>query len=246
MKQKEFEKRWKKSIGQFAEEERRSCGEWESGGGLSQESRQKLWKRIAAEEAQTAPRRSGRISRRYVPVLAAALALVIGMGAVANRAWISASRNVERESEVSTKVNNEEKDSVLLQEEEMYKEVQDELGIVPLRFGYQPEGMELDKYTTGQDIGSVNVYYLYDGNLILIKMMKQTTETSSHLQWDGSARKLDVSAKFCELDAYCVDEEEHNYGANITYGNGYYSIFGKFDDENEFLRILEKIYFKKV
>ena len=36
-----------------------------------------------------------------------------------------------------------------------------------------------------------------------------------------------------------------NYGANITYGNGYYSITGSME-KNEFLKILDGIYFKNM
>ena len=49
-----------------------------------------------------------------------------------------------------------------------------------------------------------------------------------------------------EIEAYCVDEEHQNYGASLTYGNGYYNIFGSFSSKENFLEILNGIYFKNM
>ena len=43
-----------------------------------------------------------------------------------------------------------------------------------------------------------------------------------------------------------MDEEHQNYGANVIYGNGYYNILGSFLSKEEFLEILNGIYFKNV
>lgn len=243
MKQKEFEKRWKESIEQFVGAEEQKCGGWQSGEGLSEKSRRELMQRIAAEEKTVTSYRTVRLRKRYLLVLAAALILALGMGAAGSRVWISDSRDIERETEISTKVNNEEKENVLFEEEAMCREIGEKLGIAPLRLGYLPEGMVFDRYVIGDNVGWVSVYYFYEDNVISLKMMKQSIEVSGNFQWDGDARKLDVDSKFFDVEAYCIDEKEHNYGANIAYGNGYYAVFGKFADEQEFVRMLEKIYF---
>ena len=49
-----------------------------------------------------------------------------------------------------------------------------------------------------------------------------------------------------DIEAYCVDEDNHNYAASLTYGNGYYNILGQFEKEEEFLEILKWIYFKNM
>ena len=48
------------------------------------------------------------------------------------------------------------------------------------------------------------------------------------------------------IEAYCIDEKNHNFGASISFGNGYYKISGYFEDENVFLEILNGVYFKSV
>ena len=188
------------------------------------------------------------MKKRYIVILAAALTLLMGMGVVGDRAWIADSSDLERESEVTTKVNNEEKNSILLEEEAIYQEIAEKLGIAPMRLGYLPKGTVLDSYTIIEDTGWAYLYYLYNDNLISVKMAKRMEESSSNIQWDGESRKLEnVQNKYKnEIEAYCVDEENLNYGANLTYGNGYYDIFGSFSSEEMFLEVLNGIYFKNM
>lgn len=245
MKQKEFF--------DLAAEMEEKCGDWENSKGLSDEARARLLAKIDAMEAESADRTKEktkvfRLKKRYIVVLAAALTLLMGMGVVGDRAWIADSNDLERESEVTTKVNNEEKESILKEEEEIYQEIADTLGIAPMRLGYKPEGMALDSYTIMENTGWANLYYLYNDSLIAVKMAKNNIEISSNIQWDGESREIEnVQNKYgYEMEAYCVDEKNQNYGANITYGNGYYNILGSFSSEESFLDILNGIYFKSM
>ena len=245
MKQKEFF--------DLAAEMEEKCGDWENSKGLSDEARANLLAKIDALDKESAKKAKEktkvfRLKKRYIVVLAAALVLLMGMGVVGDRAWIADSSDLERESEVTTKVNNEEKDSILREEEEIYQEIAEKLGIAPMRLGYKPEGMVLDSYTIMENTGWVGVNFLYEENLISIQMAKDNIEVSTNIQWDGNSRKLEnvVSDNGHEIKAYCVDEENHNYAASLTYGNGYYNVLGSFDDEEEFLEILKWIYFKNM
>lgn len=245
MKQKEFF--------DLAAEMEEKCGDWENSKGLSDEARARLLAKIDAMEAESADRTKEkvkvfRLKKRYIVVLAAALTLLMGMGVVGDRAWIADSSDLERESEVTTKVNNEDKDSILLEEEVIYQEIAEKLGIAPLWLGYLPEGMVLDSYTIAENTGWAYLYYLYNDKLIAIQMAKDNIEVSSNVQWDGNSRKLEnvVNDNGHEIEAYCVDEDNHNYAANLTYGNGYYNLLGQFEDEEEFLEILKWIYFKNM
>lgn len=229
------------------------CGDWENAEGLSREAEASILRkaeeleRRSAEEKKTAGRRF-RLRKRYAVLLAAAMTLLLGLGVAGDRAWISDSSDLERTTEVTTKVDNEEKEDILREEETIYQEIGETLGIVPMWLGYVPEGMELDSYTVIEDMGWAYVYYLYDDQVVSVQMAKNNTELSSNIQWDGSCRKLDniENVYGYEVDAYCIDEEHHNYGASVKYGNGYYKISGYFDEESVFLKILEQIYFKKL
>ena len=229
----------------------KECGDWENGEGFSEQSRNALLEKIAqmaAEEAQQETKKVIHLKKRYVLVLAAALVLLLGMGAMGDRAWIADKEELERASEISTKIDNEDKESVLREEEEIYQEIAETLGIAVLRLGYCPDGMVLDSYSIAENTGWAYVNYLYEGKTISIQMAKDYKETSGNVQWDGEYEKIDsINNVFgYEIVTYCLDDEEQNYGAEIVYGNGYYNIFGCFLEKNEFFCILEQLFFKNV
>ena len=243
MKQKEFF--------DLAAEMEEQCGDWENSKGLSDEARARLLAKIDAMEAESADKTKEkakvfRLKKRYIVVLAAALTLLMGMGVVGDRAWIADSSDLERETEVTTKIDTEEKQDQLREEEAIYQEIGEKLGIAPMWLGYMPEGMVLDSYVIMEDTGWAYVNYLYHDNLVCVQMMKKSKESSNNVQWDGDAQPIDFQSEWYDIEAYVVDDEKQNYGANIVYGNGYYNILGTFSSENEFLEILNKIYFKTV
>lgn len=246
-----------KDFFELADEMEKECGDWENSEGLSEKTLSELIAKVEAmdrEESAKKAAESGmvkrfRLKKRYLVVLAATLVLLFGMGVVGDRVWIADSEDMERRSEVTTKVDNEDKQDILLEEEDIYQEIAEKLGIAPMRLGYFPEGMVLDSYTIMENIGWSNMNYLYNEKIVSIRMTKRTGETSSNVQWDGESRKLENISNdygYEELiEAYCIDEANQNYTANITYGNGYYTISGFFE-ENEFLEILNGIYFKSL
>ena len=239
-----------KDFFELAEEMEKECGDWEHAEGLSEAALKELIAKVEAmDEKEQRNVRRFRMKKRYLAVLAAALVLLLGMGVVGDRVWISDSRNLERQSEITTKVNNDEKVSVLREEEEIYQEIAEKLGIAPMWLGYMPEGMVLDSYVIAESTGWATINYVYNDKLICLQMAKENGEVSSNVQWDGKCEKLEgISNVFGyenNIQAYCIDAKNDNYGANIVYGNGYYRISGYFT-ENEFLEILNLIYFKNL
>lgn len=237
----------------LAAEIEKECGDWEQGEGLSEETKKALLAKVAqldgeVPEKETAKVRHLPVKKRYLLVVAAALVLVLGMGVMGDRAWISKKEDMERASELTTKIDNEEKENVLRQEEEIYQEISEVLGIAAIRMGYFPDGMELDSYSIIEDTGWAYVNYLYEGELITVQMAKDYKEISGNVQWDGGYEILDGVHNIFghQMEVYCVDEQQQKYGAKILYGNGYYEIFGRFSEKNEFFSILEQIFFKNV
>ena len=235
----------------LADEMEKACGDWENTEGMSEHALKELMAKAEAMEREKRKKtRHFRLKKRYIVVLAAVLSMLFGSAVVGDRAWISDSNDLERETEVTTKVDTDEKEDILREEEEIYREIGEKLGIVPMRTAGMPEGVVLDSYSITEKTGWAYVFYLYNDQLICIQMAKRNKESSSNVQWDGNSRKLNNISNlhgFTEnIEAYCIDEENHNYGASISFGNGYYKISGYFKDENEFLEILNGIYFKSV
>ena len=157
MKQKEFFN--------LAAEIEKECGDWENSEGMSKEAYDSLMKKadeiIAKQEAEKKKKSvaSFRKKKRYIIALAAVLVLLMGTGVVGDRAWISDSDDLERETEVTTKVDNDEKTDSLREEEEIYQEIAEKLGIAPIWLGYLPNGMVLDSYMIYEGTGWAGVYY---------------------------------------------------------------------------------------
>ena len=235
-----------KDFNDLAASMEKQCGDWKHGKGFSPQARAELLAKVDGLEGKQA--KVFRMKKRYAAAVAAVLVLLLGTGAAGGRAWIAGSSDLERVSEVTTKVDNEEKKDILLEEEAIHQEIAEKLGIVPLRLGELPEGMVMDSYAIAEGTGWAYVNYLYQGNVICVQMFRDSIESSSNVQWDGDAYQLtDVTNGYGyeeNIEAFCIDEEHQNYGANITYGNGYYNIFGSFSEKNDFLKILKGIYFK--
>lgn len=229
----------------LAEEMEASCEGWEADEGLSEETLKRIHEAVEAIDREETMRKRRPLKKRNLVALAAVLILLMGMGTMGGRAWISQSNDLERDSEMTTKVNNEEKDSVLYEEDAVCQEISEKLGIAPMWLGYKPEGMELSDYSIIESTGVAVINYFNEDKLVSVQMMKSNRETSSNIQWDGEARELDeISNRYADtIVAYCINEEMGNYTADITYGNAYYSITGFFTEE-DFVRILEEIYFK--
>lgn len=235
----------------LADEMEKACGDWENTEGMSEHALKELMAKAEAMEREKRKKtRHFRLKKRYIVVLAAVLSMLFGSAVVGDRAWISGSNDLERETEVTTKVDTDEKEDILLEEEAIYREIGEKLGIIPMRTAGMPKGTVLDGYSIAEETGWAYVYYLYHDNLICIQMAKENIESSSNVQWDGNSRKIENISNLHgftdNIEAYCIDEKNHNYGASISFGNGYYKISGYFEDENVFLEILNGIYFKSV
>lgn len=234
-----------KDFNDLAASMEKQCGDWKHGKGFSPQARAELLAKVDGLEGKQA--KVFRMKKRYAAALAGALVLLLGTGVAGGRAWIAGSSDLERVSEVTTKVDNEEKKDILLEEEAIHQEIAEKLGIVPLWLGELPDGMVLDSYVIMEETGWAGVNYLYQGNVICVQMFRESIESSSNVQWDGTAYQLENVTNDCgyekNIEAFCIDEEHQNYGANITYGNGYYNIAGFFEKE-DFLKILKGIYFK--
>lgn len=235
----------------LAAELEEKCGDWENSKGLSEEALKRVLEK--AEEmdrkgdfSKELKVRKFRLKKRYLVVLAAALTLLMGIGVVGDRAWIADSSDLERETEVTTKIDTEEKQDQLREEEAIYQEIGEKLGIAPMWLGYMPEGMVLDSYTIMEDTGWAYVYYLYHDNLVCVQMMKKSKESSNNVQWDGEAEEIKFDSEWYDIKAFCLEEGSLKFGGSIAYGNGYYNIWGTFSSKEEFFEILEKIYFKTV
>lgn len=189
-----------------------------------------------------------RLHFRSMAAAAAVLALCVGLGLVSNgnRVFIPKVIQRERGDEVTTKVNNDEAVASQFDEEEVCQEIEDKLGVIPVRFGYQPKGMCLIDYSIDESAKEVLSKYEYEGYKLYVYICKEYRSSSIDIQSDGEIleefviKSNRINAKVYE---YENSKNENYYIASFEYLNTYYFI-GGIIELDEFEILLENILLK--
>lgn len=210
-----------------------------------------LMKRIEAREKSSAAPAPKAFHIRRRTLLAVALVAVllaaVGVGASGERLFSPTveSRMEDGEYNVEIFIGGEE---IYLEvtEEEAYEEIEERLGILALRLGYKPQGMELENVYIGEDMGEAIMEFTYDGNILKIYMNKQNNHATFDAQLDG--RIIDVIETFYydkKLNIIEIEgnDEESFFATKFEQGNAYYQIVSELNID-EFEMIVSEIFFK--
>lgn len=209
--------------------------------------------RLAELHSEVEKRKNSRIgsgrSLRMAFALAAALILCLGAVSVGSREYRPEVTDKERGEETTMKINNSsEAVAVEYDEETVCQEIQEKLGVIPVRFIYRPEGMELVEYRIHEDEGEAITKYRYGDAYVHVYISKDNGDTSINAQVDG-VRKDIIDA---ELAGIQVSVYEHQtlegifyYDVSFEYLNAFYLISTMLELE-EFEMMLENILLKTV
>ena len=210
---------------------------------------------IRATETSTASNhtktaRSPRIRLRaaLAAALVAILALGVGMVGSGKKVYLPVVSQREDGDESTTKVNNNDENVPSEYDEEaVCQEIEDQLGVLPVRFGYRPKEMTLENYRITEE-KEVVLKYICESGIIHVYISKDYNESSIHFKMDGVLRDT-VQAEAMSMDIPIYeysDDYEHRYlQSSFEYLNTYYSISGMLD-EQEFKMVLENIIIKNV
>ena len=190
----------------------------------------------------------GKTRRRMLIAVAAVMVLLLGMGIVGStkKLYIPVIMQKERGDEVNTKVENSESMAIDIDEDEVCQEIQDKLGVLPVKFKYRPEGMELTNYLLDESAGEAILEYTINDKILHITIYKKNDDSSINSQKDGE--NLDeVLVESCGLTVPVQRVEgslaESYYVTSFEYLNTYYSISSSIEEE-EFQKIIENILIK--
>lgn len=190
----------------------------------------------------------GKTRRRMLIAVAAVMVLLLGMGIVGStkKLYIPVIMQKERGDEVNTKVENSESGYSEYDEEAVCQEIEEKLGVLPVRFEYQPEGMELTSYTISEVSHDAVIEYMINDQILHVFIYKRGTDSSINLQKDGEVIN-DVSVESCgltvEVQQINGSPEESYYATEFEYLNTYYSISSSIAEE-EFQKVIENILIK--
>lgn len=197
----------------------------------------------ASNHTKTAHRPRIRLRAALAAALVAILALGVGMVGSGKKVYLPVVSQKENGDESNTIVdNNEENIYGGFDEEEVCQEIEDKLGVLPIRLGYQPQGMELQEYWMKDD-QDVILRYACGNKKMYIYISKDYDESSINFKMDGELKDtIQVEAMSMEIPVYeYEDSEENTYmQASFQYLNTYYSISGMLD-QDEFEKVLENI-----
>ena len=202
----------------------------------------------ASNHTKTARRPRIRLRAALAAVLVAILALGVGMVDSGKKVYLPVVSQREDGDESTTKVNNNEGNlNSGYDEEEICQEIEDKLGVLPVRFGYRPKEMTLENYRITEE-KEVVLKYICESGIIHVYISKDYNESSINFKMDGALKDtVHAEAMSMEIPVYQYEDSKGNVymQSSFEYLNTYYSIDVMMTQE-EFEKILENIIIKNV
>ena len=203
----------------------------------------------ASNHAKTVRRPHIRLRAALAAALVAILALGVGMVGSGKKVYLPVVSQKEN-GDGSTIIvdNNEENIYGGYDEEEVCQEIEDQLGVLPVRFGYRPKDMILQEYWIKKDDKEAALQYVYNEKQIYVYISKDSIESSINFKIDGEEEKtIQIESMSMTTPVYQYQDSDGNmyFQTSFEYLNTYYSVSAMLE-ENEFIKILENIYIKNV
>ena len=190
--------------------------------------------------------RRGILRPRTAIIAAALLALLLGVGVVTVGSREYRPEIIEREqgNETTTRINNtEDAMARAYSEEEVCQEIEEKLGVIAPRLGYQPRDIVLSEYWIDEEMGEAAIEYVKGNDELQIYISKDTERSSVHFEMDGKKQdSIFVVTTGMEIPVYEYIDPNGNkcYQSEFEDFNTYYCVTGKMelDEYNEILENL--------
>lgn len=211
---------------------------------MPEDSLEKLHQKINARKR----RLLGRKRIRMLVAVAAVMAALLGMGLVGSGKKVYEPKVTQnaRGDEVTTKVENSESGYEQYDEEEVCQEIQEKLGVLPIRFKYRPEGMELSWYEIDDVSGEAVLEYSIENVKVHTAIYEKNDDSRVESQYDGIVLEKVIQAfSGEEISIYEIEGSPQGvyYSAVFEYLNTYYELSSDIEKE-EFEKIIENIVIK--
>ena len=200
----------------------------------------------ASDHTKTAHRPRIRLRAALAAALVAILALGVGMVGSGKKVYLPVVSQKEN-GDGSTIIvdNNEENIYGGYDKEEVCQEIEDQLGVLPVRFGYRPKDMILQEYWIKDDQDAI-LRYVYGTKRLHVYISKDYDESSINFKMDGALKDMvQAEAMSIEVPVYEYEDSQGNVymQSSFEYLNTYYSVDAMMEQE-EFEKILENIIIK--
>lgn len=170
---------------------------------------------------------------------------LVGVSTEANRTRLINVINTWVGDEALVKVNNEtDREDVHMNENKAYEEIEETLGIKPVRFMYELKGMEFDGYEIDTIAKSAILFYRYKDTIVFISMRKDEDGMARGSIKDGNIDEtFTVNTEIGKVAVTGIEGTiNKKYMAEFIYDNTYYHIYGELPRE-EFVNLVGSIFF---
>ena len=208
----------------------------------------RIWEDIQEERRENQEKKTGKVRRftwKRVVAIAAAACLMVGSTCLV--AWGTKTYFYRERSRGGVKgdivFNNDMVIETVVDEEQAYDEIRNELDIIPLKLGYMPDDFKFSGLKIGN--GYAVMEFECGGKKFYILYLKERTESSINYQSDGEYYK-NIENKWInqEIEVFQEKHGESNirFEANIV-RDGTASVCLGTIAENEFKKIVENLYY---
>lgn len=214
-----------------------------------------LMSRIEAEKKNAAGNSSAirpfHIRRRTLVAvaLAAVLLAALGLGASGERLFAPTVESEIADGEYNVRViNGEDVQYFDWTEEEAYEEIEERLGILALRLGNKPKGMELEKVYIDENMGEAQMEFYDNVSALKIYENKQSRSATFETQFDGElVDSIDTFFYGEKLNVFKIDEENQKFflATELEQGNAYYYVTANCNLD-KFKEVVQAIFFENV
>ncbi len=170
---------------------------------------------------------------------------LVGVSTEANRTRIVNVINTWVGNEALGRLNNEtDRQNYKAGEFEAIADIEDQLGIKPVRFMYEVDGMQFDGYEIDIKTKRADMYYVYNDTVLTIVMYKEEVGTAKGSIKDGDiGSTFEIPSGIGNITAAEIDGNMNKrYMTEFIYDNTYYHIFCELPKE-EFTKLISSIFF---
>lgn len=222
-----------------------------SGIRMPDNSREDLMRRIGEREAEKAGPKPFRFRRRALAalVLAAVLLAAAGIGTSGERLFAPKVDGQIEDGEYNvTIISGDDEIYKDISEEEAYDEIEERLGILALRLGYKPKGMELGKVYVDENMGEAQMEFYYGDSILTIYENKQNRDAIFDAGVDGEVVETSImfqNNKELKILKINRDGGKFSFAAELKESNAYYQIISTLE-LNEFEEIVQGMFFATI
>ncbi len=129
---------------------------------------------------------------------------------------------------------------------QVFHQIRQEIGILPVRFGYMPKNMIFIGHELDKEQNRAIIFYKYDNQIIRYSMYMNDIDSShGQIEPDRLIDEYQIKSEdniSVNIKEYAVTDEPNRYVAEFEYMDAQYEVIGSIEKE-EFNKIIENLFF---